>query len=83
MNVTYRLTITGLFFFVVFAVCCFRCPEWDATERGVFQIQQCEYDTSLVTNGTIEIRETEVEIQFVDDEGQSWIVLYDITGEYP
>ena len=69
------------FFMVFLATCAPDCPSAGDLVRGLFDISE-GYDANTLENGTIEIREDEVEIRYLDDEGRSWTVLYDIVGEY-
>jgi hypothetical protein len=81
-----KLAITGgafLLSLLFLTVCCGDCPDYPGIKRGLFQIMpESEKGTpSIVDNGTIEIREKDVEIKYVDDQGQHWTVLYDIVSE--
>jgi hypothetical protein len=84
MKPRFSLAVTGLFFLLsllFLTICCQDCPD-DPIESGLFQVIPLSvWGTSMVDNGTVEIRKDEVEIKYVDDQGQHWTVLYDIVAE--
>ena len=54
------------------------CPERSPVNRGLFQMKTFPFD---LDNGTIEILQNEVEIEYRDDEGRDWTVRYNIIDE--
>ncbi len=55
------------------------CPPLQNVERGEFKLYDCTF--SALTEGTMEIRENDVEIVYKDKNNVEWRVLYDIVSE--
>jgi len=64
------------------------CSPAERLPRGTFAILPEPDDYEIYgywenANGTMEIREDEVEIVYQDEAGETWTVLYDIVEEFP
>lgn len=57
------------------------CPPLEKIERGVYNICENCGTAGAPSSGTIDIRETEVEIVYPDASNNEWHVVYKITGE--
>ena len=78
------LAIFFFFGFVSFAVCCCiddTCDGIEDVKRGTFEIVESFYDSDP-PEGTISINSNDVVIEYVDAEGASWTVVYDIAAEH-
>ena len=71
------VVLSGFLFGALFS--CEDCPPLEDVERGTFEIY--EASDGAPDSGTIEIRDTEVEILYQDENGVDWSVLYKITQE--
>lgn len=75
-----------IFLFCLFALigtiisCIGECPDKERLDRGTYYIVGGNGQVPTET-GTIDIRETEVEIVYSDANNNEWHVVYKITGE--
>jgi len=74
-----RLMVIALSTVATLVICCMGdCPERNPVNRGMFRMKTFPFD---LDNGTVEIRENDVEIKYMDNEGRDWTVRYNILDE--
>lgn len=59
-----------------------RCPEIEALVGGVFEIVASP-DRPALIGGTVEAVDDTVTVEYVDEDGVEWTVVYDVKSKFP